>query len=72
VTRYMVPLNEDTDEEGEPQTVTVDVLTMYGTARSKRKQWRKYIAVRTGNPDVHEADRIAIALDFPELAGQKK
>ena len=63
MTRYHIPLNEA--EPGQSQTV--DILTLEGTKKQKRKQWRKYLQVRAGISDYHECNRIARKMGFKEL-----
>jgi hypothetical protein len=63
MTRYIVELNEA--EEGGSQTI--DILTLEGTKKQKRKQWKSYLQVRAGVIDVHECNRIAKAMGFKEL-----
>ena len=63
MTKYFIAINEDV--EGESQTV--DILTLRGSKKQKRKDWRKYLAVRADISDYHECNRIAKALGFDEL-----
>lgn len=63
MTRYLIPLNQAAENESQ----TVDVLTLEGTKRKKRKQWRAYLKVRAGIIDFHECNRVARELGFEEL-----
>ena len=59
--RFFIPLNEEGD------STTMDILTVSGTKKKKKKQWRKYLAVRCGISDYHTCSRIAKELGFDEL-----
>lgn len=64
--RYLIMLNEPINEG---DSVTADVLTVDGSKKNRRKQWRRYLSVRAGVVDYHECNRIAREMGYPELAG---
>ena len=67
MTKYYIPLNDES--EG---SVTVDILDAPGSRKKRQKAWRRYLSVRAGVWDVHEANRIAKELGFDDLDTRKR
>ena len=61
---YMVPINEPDGEDG---SVTCDVVNLVGSKKQRKKQWRKYLEVRTGVWNINEVSKITRAMGFKEL-----
>lgn len=63
MTRYVVKVNTTEGDESQ----TVDILTLEGTRKAKRKQWRAYLQVRCGITDYHQCNAVARSMGFKEL-----
>jgi len=67
--QYHVPINDAAlDADGNPTgSQSVDIVTLQGTKKRKKKEWRQYLRVRLKTQDVHTFNKVTKALGFDEL-----
>ena len=67
--QYHVPINDAAlDADGNPTgSQSVDIVTLQGTKKRKKKEWRQYLRIRLKTQDVHKMNAVTKALGFDEL-----
>lgn len=67
-TKYHVPINCSAENaDGTRGSQTIDIVTLQGTKKRKRKEWREYLRVRLKTQDIHKMNAMTKALGFNEL-----